>query len=55
LTAAAGVTAEVWVQPSAPAQWVKGSVIASTATYVEAVAQIPSLAWELTYAAGAAI
>ena len=38
-----------------PAQWVKGSNIATVAARVAAVARIHSLSWELLYSMGAAI
>ena len=38
-----------------PAQWVKGSWVATRAAYVTVVARIQSLAQELSYAAGATI
>ena len=38
-----------------PAQWVKGSGIATAAAHVTAMAWIQSLAWELINAMGAAI
>ena len=36
-------------------QWVKGSGIGAAVSWVTAAAQIQSLAWEIPYAAGAAI
>ena len=38
-----------------PAQWVKGSTVATAATQVTAEAQLPSLAQELPYAVDVAI
>ena len=38
-----------------PAQWVKGSSVATVVAQVTATAQIQSLAWELPYTVGAAI
>ena len=40
---------------SGTAQWVKGLGIAIAAAQVAAVAQIQSLAWELSYATGVVI
>ena len=51
------LTAVTQVMGSIPSllQWVKGSGIAAAVAWVTAAAQIQSLAWEIPYAAGAAI
>jgi len=51
------LTAVTQVMGSIPSllQWVKGSGIGAAVSWVTAAAQIQSLAWEIPYAAGAAI
>ena len=53
-TSAACITMDASLHPS-PAQWVKGSGVATALASVKATAQIQSLAWECPFAADAAI
>ena len=55
LTAATSVTARGVGSAPGLAQQVKGSGVATAASWVTAVARIQFLAWELPYAVGAAI